>query len=160
MEALEEYDPVALQTYPSAVLFLAGMLDSQGRRYGSASSSPRKLRAIVTSSETLLPEQRKLIERVFGCRVFDWYGSFERVAAIGTCEHGNYHLLSDYGHAEILDSEQGGEVIGTGVRQPRHAAVPLPPERSREDGRHGAWPAPVGGLFRAWRPSWAATRTC
>lgn len=114
VEALEQYDPVAIQAYPSVIVFLATVLEAQGRRYGAMARGPRKLRAIVTSSETLLASQRQLLERVFGCRVFDWYGSFERVAAIGTCEHGSLHLLSDYGYTEWLPTPQGQDLLGTG----------------------------------------------
>ncbi len=122
VEALERFDPVAIQAYPSAMAFIAAVLDAQGRRYGQGSGSPRRLKAIVTSSETLLPAQRQLLERVFGCRVFDWYGAFERVAAIGTCEEGNYHLLSDYGYVEWQGAEEGQDLIGTGFD---NRAMPL-----------------------------------
>ncbi|NCT83627.1 MAG: phenylacetate--CoA ligase family protein [Comamonadaceae bacterium] len=122
VEALERFDPVAIQAYPSALVFIAAVLDAHGRRFGQGSASPRRLRAIVTSSETLLPAQRQLLERVFGCRVFDWYGAFERVAAIGTCEEGNYHLLSDYGYAEWQGAEGGQDLIGTGFD---NRAMPL-----------------------------------
>jgi hypothetical protein len=35
--------------------------------------------------------------------VFDWYGQAERVAAIGTCEHGSYHVLTDYSGVALLE---------------------------------------------------------
>jgi phenylacetate-CoA ligase len=73
------------------------------------------LRGIVTSSETLSDIQRREIESAFACRVFDWYGQFERVAAIGTCERGRHHLLTDYSYVEMLPAEGGlYELIGTG----------------------------------------------
>jgi phenylacetate-CoA ligase len=75
----------------------------------------RALRGIVTSSETLDATTRRQIERAFGCRVFDWYGQGERVAAIGTCEHGRHHLLSDYSYVELKPAGDGlCELVGTG----------------------------------------------
>src|SRR5438067_9016 len=62
----------------------------------------RALRGVMTSSETLEPDVRASVEQAFGVRVFDWYGQAERVAAIGTCEHGSYHVLTDYGDAALL----------------------------------------------------------
>jgi phenylacetate-CoA ligase len=83
---------------------------SAGTRYRGSS-----LRGIVTSSETLSDARRREIERAFGCRVFDWYGQFERVAAIGSCEYGRYHLLSDYSYVEMLPADDGlFELVGTG----------------------------------------------
>lgn len=72
------------------------------------------MKSIVTSSESLSQEDKKLVEERFGCVVFDWYGLFERVAAIGSCEHGRYHILSDYSHVELVDAGDGRhEIIGT-----------------------------------------------
>lgn len=108
--ALEQFDPVIIQTYPSSIAFLARYINGSGKRYRG-----RSLKGIVTSSETLLPEQRHVTERAFGCRVFDWYGNYERAAAIGTCEQGSYHIMSDYGILELMPLEDGSkEIVGTG----------------------------------------------
>lgn len=110
IEALERFDPVLLQAYPSSVSHLARWLEEHDRVYQGAS-----LRGVVTSSETLSPADRRLIAERFGCRVFDWYGAFERVAAIGTCENGNYHVLEDYGCVEFEPNGDGSSnLIGTG----------------------------------------------
>ena len=110
VDALAGFDPVVIQAYPSSIGFLATWMLSVGIRYGGNS-----LRGIVTSSETLPDARRREIESAFGCRVFDWYGQFERVAAIGTCEHGRHHLLSDYSYVEMLPVDDGlFELVGTG----------------------------------------------
>lgn len=109
-DALASFDPVVIQAYPSSIGFLAAWLLGSGLRYRG-----RSLRGIVTSSETLPAARRREIEEAFGCRVFDWYGQFERVAAIGSCERGRYHLLSDYAYVELLPAEGGlFELVGTG----------------------------------------------
>lgn len=118
VSALERFDPVVIQAYPSSIAFLARWLDAKGHTYTGAT-----LNGIVTSSETLDAEQKSLIEQRFGCRVFDWYGQFERVAAIGTCEHGQQHIVSDYSFVELLPAEDGlYEIVGTGFN---NFAMPL-----------------------------------
>lgn len=110
VDALASFDPVVIQAYPSSIGFLAAWMLGAGLRYRG-----RSLRGIVTSSETLPAARRREIEDAFRCRVFDWYGQFERVAAIGTCEQGRYHLLSDYSYVELLPAGDGWfELVGTG----------------------------------------------
>lgn len=109
VEAMQAFDPVCIQAYPASLMLLASVLDASGKRYAGAS-----LRAIVTSSESISPAQKGLLGKVFGCPVFDWYGNFERVAAIGTCEQQRYHVLNDYSHVQFLpvDGERC-ELVGT-----------------------------------------------
>jgi len=107
IDALEHFDPVVLHAYPSSVSALAAWLNGRGRRYRG-----QALRGVMTSSETVEPAVRTQVEQAFGVPVYDWYGQAERVAAIGTCEHGRYHLLSDYSIAEVLDD---GELVGTSL---------------------------------------------
>lgn len=107
--ALERFDPVLIQAYPSSISYLARYLESTGKSYEG-----HRLRAVVTSSESITDDQKRVIEKTMGCRVYDWYGSYERVAAIGTCEKGSYHLLSDYSYVELLGRGDGtAELVGT-----------------------------------------------
>lgn len=133
VEALSRFDPVVIQAYPSSIAFLAGwMLGARAQYHG------RALRGIVTSSETLSENQRRDIERAFGCRVFDWYGQFERVAAIGTCERGGRHLITDYSYVELLPADEGlCEIVGTGFN---NLSMPLIRYRCGDRVR----PAPAG----------------
>lgn len=118
IQALARFDPVVIQAYPSSVGFLARWLEASGQHYRGQS-----LKGIVTSSEMLDAGQRAVVEEQFGCRVFDWYGQFERVAAIGTCEQGRQHIVSDYSFVELLPAEDGlFEIVGTGFN---NFAMPL-----------------------------------
>jgi phenylacetate-CoA ligase len=120
IDALEAFDPVVIHAYPSSIAALAGWLNAAGRRYRGAS-----LLGVMTSSETLEPDVRAAVEQAFGVKVFDWYGQSERVAAIGTCEHGRYHVMTDYGGVGLfeLDGESGAcELVGTTLG---NAAMPL-----------------------------------
>jgi phenylacetate-CoA ligase len=118
LDALRDYAPAVIQAYPSSISFLAACLRASDRYYEGDS-----LKAVVTSSESLHGDNRALIEERFGCRVFDWYGQFERVAAIGTCEHGSLHVIDDYGYVEFAPAADGlHEIVGTGFN---NRAMPL-----------------------------------
>jgi phenylacetate-CoA ligase len=118
IKAIEAYDPFIIQAYPSSISYLARWLNDHGCRYWADS-----LRAIVTSSERMTPPMREACELAFGVPVFDWYGQSERVAAIGTCERGQYHVMEDSGFVE-LEQREADEwtVIGTSLA---NRAMPL-----------------------------------
>ena len=63
------------------------------------------LKAIITSSETLLPAHRTLINRVFGDNiVYDHYGSREMYMASECAQHNGYHMHAEVLIIEIVDS--------------------------------------------------------
>src|SRR5439155_23428659 len=65
---LRAFSPAYIQAYPSSASIVA-------RHMVDAGEPPiAGVRAILCGSETLFPEQRALIERAFGCRVYSWYG--------------------------------------------------------------------------------------
>jgi phenylacetate-CoA ligase len=118
IDELERFDPVVIHAYPSSIAALAAWLNACGRRYQG-----RALMGVMTSSETLEPAVREAVARAFGVTVFDWYGQAERVAAIGTCEHGRYHVLTDYSGVQLLDLGDGScELVGTTLN---NLAMPL-----------------------------------
>lgn len=138
--ALERFDPVVIQAYPSSAGALAAWLNAGCRRYRGPA-----LRGVMTSSETLEPAVREAVEHAFGVPVFDWYGLAERVAAIGTCEHGRYHVLTDYGGVELLEAGDGSaELVGTSLN---NAAMPLVRYRTGDTVIPGDAPCPCGRVF-------------
>jgi phenylacetate-CoA ligase len=140
IDALERFDPVVIHAYPSSIAALAGWLNACGRRYRG-----RALKGVMTSSETLEAPVRAAVEQAFGVTVFDWYGQAERVAAIGTCEHGSYHVLTDYSGVELLDAGEGAcELVGTSLN---NAAMPLERYRTGDTVVPGAAPCPCGRVF-------------
>jgi phenylacetate-CoA ligase len=140
VDALERFDPVVIHAYPSSIAALAGWLCAQGRVYRG-----RALKGVMTSSETLEPAVRASVEQAFGVPVFDWYGQAERVAAIGTCEHGSYHVLTDYGGAALLEGPDGScELVGTSLN---NAAMPLAHYRTGDTVVPGDGPCPCGRVF-------------
>ncbi|MYM24668.1 phenylacetate--CoA ligase family protein [Duganella sp. FT135W] len=118
LRAITEFDPVIIQAYPSSIACVARWLLANGKRYLG-----RKLRGIVTSSETLSDGVRRDIVAAFGVAVFDWYGQAERVSSIGTCSEGTYHVMEDSGFVEFSPQNNGtAMVISTGFG---NAAMPL-----------------------------------
>lgn len=60
-------------------------------------------RAVITSGETLPYYKRKVIEEVFDCPVFDYYGSREVGAMAAQCEqHCGYHITAENVVMEIV----------------------------------------------------------
>jgi len=113
---LEEFNPAIIQAYPSSIYALALWLENNNTIYKG-----KPIKGILTSSEVLSDEMKQTIEIRFKCKVYDWYGQAERVAAIGTCEHGTKHLLLDYSYVEYDYSSQC-QIIGTSYN---NMAMPL-----------------------------------
>lgn len=121
VEAMVRFQPRILEGYPSSLYRLACFVHDRG---------DLRLRpdGVVTSSETLLPHQRQIIESAFGCRVFDQYGAAEMSIFVGQCRLGRYHVRPDYGVVELLvdgrpaNPGEEGEVVCTGLLNP---AMPL-----------------------------------
>lgn len=117
--ACVEFGVQFLHGYPSAISILAKLLDS----HPDQQARFPKLIALLITSEALLPGQRELMERVFGCRLFSWYGMSEKVILAGECEKSSlYHVFPQYGITELVDDEGRnidepgveGELVGTG----------------------------------------------
>ena len=109
VDALRQFDAACLEAYPSSAFALAQLMEEMD-------IEPLGLKAVITSSETLLSRQRQLIEKKLG-RLYDYYGNAERVAFISTCENGNYHYMMDYGIVEFLPTERDGarQIVGTSL---------------------------------------------
>ncbi|MBN2589426.1 MAG: methyltransferase domain-containing protein [Sedimentisphaerales bacterium] len=106
-----------LHVYPSSASTLAKFILRSGRH------APKNIRGIISESEIVYPEQRQMVEEVFGCRLFSCYGQSEKVVLAAECEKSdNYHIWPTYGYFELLDDEgnpvttpgQRGEIVGTG----------------------------------------------
>jgi phenylacetate-CoA ligase len=106
LAAVADFGAESLETYPSSAYLLA--------RYAQAAGARLALRAVFTTSEPLLPEQRAAVEDAFGCRVFDFYSQAERVGFSSECgEHNGHHLHEEYGVTELVDD--GGAPVASGA---------------------------------------------
>ena len=54
------------------------------------------LRGVFTTAEKLYTQQREIISRVFGCRVYDCYGSSEVQNIAAECSQGRMHVNADF----------------------------------------------------------------
>jgi phenylacetate-CoA ligase len=109
--------PCFLHVYPSTVAALARFIVRSGEQ------APENIQGIIAESETVYPEQRRMVEGVFGCRCFSCYGHSEKLVLAAGCEKSNdYHVWPTYGYFELLDERgnqvttpgQRGEIVGTG----------------------------------------------
>ena len=115
VDKIIDFKPKAIEGYPSSLYILARHMENNDIKI--------PVPVVLSSSETLLPFQRELIERVFCCQLFDFYGMAERVVYGSECrEHKGKHLNMDYGFTEIVDSHnmpagqgQYGAVVSTGL---------------------------------------------
>jgi phenylacetate-CoA ligase len=107
------WKPEFLFTYPLSACILAKFMKEEGMEIS--------FKAVFTGSETLFPEQRKIIEEAFKCKVFDEYGHAERAVRAGQCSEGSYHIDSEYGILQVqkdncdLNPKESGEIIATSL---------------------------------------------
>jgi phenylacetate-CoA ligase len=78
------------------------------------------LKAIITTSEKVTPEMKEVMERAFGCRVYEEYSTVENAVFASECENGNLHFSPDVGVVELLRPDgrpcepgEEGEVVTT-----------------------------------------------
>jgi phenylacetate-CoA ligase len=122
LKKLNSFQPELIRGYPSSVYLIAcGILDN-----GEKKIRPK---AVFTNSETLLDQQRYIIEEAFHCKVYNWYGNAEQVGNIVECEHGNLHLKQEHSYIEFLREDgspaspgEMAEMVCTGFN---NEAMPL-----------------------------------
>ncbi len=81
------------------------------------------IKAIITTSEKLTPEMRKVILEALHCPVYEEYSTVENSLFASECEHGRLHISPDVGIVEILRRDgsacnpgETGEVVTTSFR--------------------------------------------
>jgi len=139
--ALARFRPAYLSGYPSAMYVLADYYRESGL------PAPR-LKAALTSAETLLEYQRRAIEETFATRVFDQYGQAEMQSFWYECEAGRMHAHPLAGVTEILRPDgkaaapgELGEVVVTGLV---NYAMPLISYRVGDTARFATESCPCG----------------
>lgn len=113
VEALRRHGIQWLTGYAVSFYLLAQSILDQGLL-------PPPLKAVITTSEKLTREMREVMEKAYGCRVYEEYSSVENAMFAGECEHGRLHVSPDAGAVEILREdgtpcgpEEVGEVVAT-----------------------------------------------
>jgi len=97
----------ALEGYPSAIYLMAKLVEQNNLKIEC-------VKYVFTTAEKLHDYQKKQIEKTFGCKVFDYYGSNEQSIFIFTCPNGRLHTADATGLLEVLDDNnvpvKAGEV--------------------------------------------------
>ncbi|ABN58233.1 coenzyme F390 synthetase-like protein [Methanoculleus marisnigri JR1] len=109
IDRIKRFKPRFIQGYPSTAVILARHMREHG-----IEPFPT-VKAVLCGSENLYPWQRDLLEEVFGCRVFSWYGNSEQTVLAGECEEStHYHIFPEYGIVELIGRD-GRPVEGPGA---------------------------------------------
>jgi phenylacetate-CoA ligase len=100
IEIIRRYKPKIINAYASAIYVLAQYMEKKGIK----DIEPK---AILTSCEMLFPFQREIIERTFGCKVFDYYSGRDTTFQAGECpEHIGYHMAVENAVIEFLKNNE------------------------------------------------------
>ncbi len=78
------------------------------------------LQAVITTSEKLSPEMRKVMEAAYRCKIYEEYSTVENAVFASECEHGSLHVSPDASFIEIIKPDGSacnpgeiGEVVTT-----------------------------------------------
>ena len=97
IEKINMYQPKVIRGYPDPMTFLANYIKKKNVRIFSPE-------VINTTGNILYKEARELIEKQFGCRIFDSYNC-EGGANVSECEtHNCYHSSMEYAFTEIISN--------------------------------------------------------
>lgn len=113
VQALRDHQVMWLTGYTFSYYLLARLILEQGLKVP-------ELKAVITTSEKLTPEMRKMMEAAYGCRVYEEYSTVENSVFASECEEGKLHVSPDLGVVEILrpdgtpcEAGEVGEVVAT-----------------------------------------------
>ena len=113
VNALKKHRVVWLTGYTVSIFLLARFILEQNLEVPG-------LKAIITTSEKLTAEMRKVIEKAYHCPVFEEYSTVENAMFASECDHGRLHISPDAGIVEILRQDgtpcnpgEIGEVVTT-----------------------------------------------
>jgi phenylacetate-CoA ligase len=121
-EVMRNDRPVYIYGYTSVLSEFANYLLTESLR------PDWPMKAVITTAESLSCMDRALIERAFGCRVYDEYGSGEIGTVAHECSEGRLHVNAENMILELIDG--GGSIIEKGVGEIaitdlRNMAMPL-----------------------------------
>lgn len=107
VQDLNRYKPDVLNGFVSAIFQLAKFIEQKQLILSF------QVKAIFTTSETLLPFHRELIEKVFKCSVYNQYASAEGAPFVTQCSAGSLHYNTDTGVIEVVETDAGTEMLIT-----------------------------------------------
>jgi len=118
VDPILETESTYVEGYPSALHLVSRAMIESGRCVPKG-----QLKAIFTSSESLLAFQRESIEQAFGAPVRDHYASTEHVVAMTACKENRLHVDMEFGIVEVEPVEETeewvrGPLLVTGLGRP------------------------------------------
>jgi phenylacetate-CoA ligase len=106
VKQLNNWKPNLVRGYPSSLEILSRFISEQGLKV-------YRPKAIHTSSETVMQNQREVIEKAFGSPLFDWYGHGESTVNAGECDkHEGLHLGMEFGYTEFIKTPETQNMDG------------------------------------------------
>jgi len=115
---IHRFKPRFITAFPSALLlFTKDMINQKMDMYNG-------IQGIFCHGEILYPMQKKYLEDIYNCKVFDQYGHREQCVFATTCKQSNlYHVFPEYGIVEILNKQnqpmksdnKTGEIVATSL---------------------------------------------
>lgn len=116
------FRPKIIEGYTNALYYLSLLVRQEN-------VALPKLLGVANTAETLFPDQRKVIEEVLGCKVFNRYASSE-VGVIATeCQSGSLHIVVENIYIESVGED--GKAVPSGtegkllITDMRNYAMPL-----------------------------------
>lgn len=110
-QSLQKFQPEFIVGFPSSVYEICEIADSKGLTLS------HKVKVFFPTAETVLPQHREVIGRVFGCKLVDQYASSEGAPFILECEKGRLHIHPLTGIFEVVNEEMQpaleGEILVT-----------------------------------------------
>lgn len=113
VDALRKHRIEWLTGYAVSYYLLAKFMIEQGLK-----GPP--LKAVITTSEKVSPQMRRVMETAYGCPVYEEYSTVETAIFASECERGRLHVSPDVSVVEILRPDgtpcepgQTGEVVAT-----------------------------------------------
>ena len=113
VDALKKYQVVWLTGYAVSYYLLARYILEQ-------QIEVPPLKAVISTSEKVTDQMRIVMEKAYGCKVYEEYSTVESALFASECEHGRLHVSPDVGIVEILRSDgttcepgEVGEVVAT-----------------------------------------------
>jgi phenylacetate-CoA ligase len=100
VEEVRRFKPRLLFGHGHSLYFFAQFLREHG-------ITDIRFKGIISTAETLLPSERRLVEEVFGKIVFDRYGCEEVSLIASECEaHDGLHIAAEGLYVEVLDGTE------------------------------------------------------
>ena len=108
IDELNKRKPLWIQGYPSLLSILASFMLERGIQLNY------QPKVVTVGAESLLPQQKALIESAFNTTCRQHYGLTETVANISECPEGNLHVDEDYALVEFIPIDDNSyRIIGT-----------------------------------------------